>query len=316
MRDNSYRIRIATGAFTLPVMAGITIILWLLSGIGNIDLWIGLGVAGLMTFLLAELNNRNALLRIRSRLVGATFLALYAVCPLLHTWTFAMVPMVCLILSYFQLFSAYQRPHQEGEIFRAFLFLGIASWFYPLLLLIVPVLYLCLLIQLRALTWRTFLAGLMGLIVPYWFYAGWAIWNDVLDTAFLPFVDAFHFESPNYDAVPTSVLALLVYTGILAILSVLHFTRTAYNDKIRTRMFYYVMICIEVLLLLGCLFQPQHYNVLLRLLIANSAPLIAHYFALARGKVMNYLFNVSLLVLVAITIINYFDLWTLLSNSL
>lgn len=316
MRDNSYRIRIATGAFTLPVMAGIAILLWFIPGLGNIDLWTGLAVVGLTTFLLAELNNRNALLRIRSRLMGATYLALYVACPELHSWSFSMVPMVCLILAYFQLFAAYQKPHAEGEVFRAFMFLGIASWFYPLLLLVAPVLYFCLLIQLRILTWRTWFAGLMGLIVPYWFYAGWAIWNDVIDTAFLPFADAFRLTAPDYHSVPTGVLALLIYTSILTVLSIFHFTRTAYNDKIRTRMFFYVVICMEVLILIACLFQPQHYSVLLQLLIANSAPLIAHYFALARGKVMNYLFNFSLLTLGTITIFNYFDLWTLLSISL
>ena len=316
MRDNSFRIRIATGAFTLPVMAGVAVLLWLIPGIGDIALWIGLAVVGLTTFLLAELNNRNALLRIRSRLMGATFLALYAACPELHDGSFSMAPMFCLVLGYFQLFSAYQKPHAEGEVFRAFMFLGIASWFYPLLLLIAPVLYFCLLIQLRILTWRTWFAGLMGLMVPYWFYAGWAIWNDVIDTAFLPFVKAFHLTAPDYHSVPMDVLALLIYTSILALLSVFHFTRTAYNDKIRTRMFFYVMICMEALILLACLFQPQHYHVLLQLLIANSAPLIAHYFALARGKVMNYLFNISLLTLGTITIFNYFDLWTLLSISL
>lgn len=316
MRDNSLRIRIATGAFTLPIMAGIAIILWLIPGISDVELWIGLGVVGLTTFLLAELNNRNALLRIRSRMVGATFLALYTASPALHTWTFDMIPMVCLILSYFQLFAAYQQPHAEGDTFRGFLFLGIASWFYPLLLLVVPVLYICLLVQLRVLTWRTWFAGLLGLIVPYWFYAGWAIWNNVIDTAFLPFVEAFRFTSPDYHAVPTDVLAILSFTVIMAVLSMLHFSRTAYNDKIRTRMFYYVIICTEILILIACIFLPQHYNVLLRLLIVNSAPLIAHYFALAKGKVMNYLFNFCLFVLGVLTIFNYFDLWTLLSISL
>ena len=316
MRDNSFRIRIATGAFTLPVMAGIAILLWLIPDLGNLGLWMGLAIVGLTTFLLAELNNRNALLRIRSRMMGATYLALLAACPELHGWSFSMVPMVCLVLSYFQLFAAYQKPHAEGEVFRAYMFLGIASWFYPLLLFIAPLLYFCLLIQLRVLTWRTFFAGLMGLMVPYWFYAGWAIWNDVLNTAFLPFADAFHLNAPDYHSVPMGVVVLLIYTSLLALLSVFHFTRTAYNDKIRTRMFYYVIICMEIVLLLACLFQPQHYHVLLLLLIANSAPLIAHYLALGKGKIMNYLFDLSLIVLGVLTIFNYFDLWTLFSISL
>lgn len=316
MRDNSLRIRIATGAFTLPVMAGVTALLWIIPGFGDLGLWIGLVVLGLATFLLAELSNRNSLIRIRSRLVGATFLALYTACPSLHTWTFSMVPMVCLILSYFQLFSVYQRPHPEGEVFRGFLFLGIASWFYPLLILIAPVLYFCLMVQLRALTWRTWFAGLFGLLLPYWCYAGWAIYNNVLNTAFIPFVKAFNFDAPDYSAIPPEALSVFGFTAFISLLSIFHFSRTSYNDKIRTRMYYYVMISMEILILTACALQPQHYNILLRLLIANSAILVAHYFALAKGRIMNYFFNICLLTLGVLTIFNYFDLWTLLSTSL
>ena len=316
MRNNSFRTRFTTGAFTLPLVAGLVTVLWVLPGISDLNLWLGWAAVGLTTFMLAELNNRNALIRVRSRMVGATFLGLYLACPALHSWSTAMIPMLCLPLSYFQLFATYQKPHPEGNVFLGYLFLGIASWFYPPLLLCAAVLYFCLLIPLRALTWRTGFAGIFGLLLPYWFHLGWAIWSEQLDTAFLPFVEAFRFEATDFSVMPTSVFSWCCLTICLVLCSILHFSHTAYNDKIRTRMFYYVIISVEIFVVSALLLQPQAYQMLSNLLIVNGALLIAHYFTLGKGRVLDYWFIVVLSLWIILTIFNTLDLWTLLSISL
>ncbi|EJW94681.1 hypothetical protein, membrane [gut metagenome] len=309
MYNNSFRIRIATGTLTLPCMAGIATLLFPLPAFSDLLLWLGLGFIALNTYLLAELNNRHTLIRVRSRMVCSTFLALYASCPPLHSWTFALIPMLCLILSYFQFFYSYQEARPQFHVFQGFLYLGIASWFYPMLLLMVPVLYVCLLIPLRALTWRSFFSGGLGILLPFWFYSGWAIWNEQLDTAFATIGRAFLFPLPDYTVVPMAVKTTFLFTALSAIAAIVHLLYTAYNDKIRTRMYYYVIICVELLLLAACLLQPQHYRVLLSLLIANSAPLIAHHYTLAKGRIMDYWFVIALVFLSLITLFNYTDLW-------
>ena len=314
MRNNSFRIRYATGPFSLPIMAGITGLLWMLPDFSNLNLWAGLCVTGIVTYFLMELNNRNALIRIRSRMVSCTFLTFILSIPAFHSWSTDMIPMLCLTLSYLPLFATYQNPHPERLVFQSFLCLGCASWFYPPLLICALILYICLLIPLRALTWRGWFAGLFGIVVPYWFYTGWAIWNECLDTAFLPIIATFQFSSPDYSAVPTGMLVSNGFFTILALLAMLHYYRTAYNDKIRTRMFYYVIICVECFILAALYLQPQNYHILSYLLTVNSAPLIAHYFALSKNRIMNYWFILCFAILGAITFINYFDLWTLLSK--
>ena len=85
----------------------------------------------------------------------------------------------------------------------------------------------------------------------------------------------------------------------------LNFTRTAYVDMIRTRLYFYVFILIECLLMAALALQPQKTGVLLRLYIVNSTPLIAHHFTLGRGRWLNIWFIVSLLLLVGILVFNH-----------
>lgn len=312
MRENSFRTRVASGAFTLPFMAGLSVLLWLLPGFGGWQQWAGLAAVGLTTYLLAELNNRYALLRIRSRMVGSSFLALALACPGLRLLSPEHGAMVALVVAYFQFFAAYQQHRPEGHLFYAFLCWSLASFCWPPLLLAVPLLLLCLLLQLRALTGRSWLAAMMGVALPYWCLAAWGIWQESLRETFLPFAEAFRLAAPDYAAIPSAPLAVMGFTAVLSLLAMLHFSQTFYKDKIRTRLFYYFIISIELLLLLACALQPQHYTVLLPLLIANSAPVIAHYFALARGRAADYFFIVCLVLLTGLTLFNHLDLWTLL----
>ena len=61
---------IVTGEFTLPVMALLTLPLWALPDWANWSLWAGLVLTGFTAYLIMELNNRNTLLRIRSRMMS------------------------------------------------------------------------------------------------------------------------------------------------------------------------------------------------------------------------------------------------------
>lgn len=312
MHHSSYRNQITTGVLTLPVTTGIATLIWLMPDGSDLHRWLGLLLTGSLAFLLSELNNRNALIRTRSQMVGTTFMALLAPFTDMHDLSEAMIPTACLILSYFQLFSTYQRPRPEGQVFTSFLLLGIACWFYPLLLCFVPVVYTGLLIPLRALTWRTCFAGIFGLLLPFWGYAGYAIGTDRAEMALQPFTRGVALDFMNFSTVPTGVLAGFLLMTLLAVCSMLHFSYTAYGDKIRTRMFYYVIISIEIFLFGIFLLQPAGYRMSLSLLAANSAPLIAHHFTLGKGRLLDGWFLVCLLALAVLTLFNTLDLWTLL----
>ena len=86
MEEHTWRKKIVTGSFTLPVMALLTLAVWPLHDVADRMQWAGLVMTGLTAYLIMEMNTRNALLRIRSRMMSVTYLLLMSVCPMLHAW--------------------------------------------------------------------------------------------------------------------------------------------------------------------------------------------------------------------------------------
>lgn len=302
---HSFRHNVVTGTLTLPIMALLMLILWIIPSPQDIILWGGLAATFVTAYLIMELNNRNALLRIRSRMMSVTFLFLTLVCPSLHAWTTDYLPSMCLMLGYFMLFSSYQLARAEGYIFHAFLCLGVGSIVFPPMIIIGVAYYICMLFQLRNFTWRSFMAGILGLLVPYWLYAAYAIWNNRLDTAFLYLIPYTSFQIPNYQQLSLPQIVTFSIMAFFTLLSYIHFFHTAYNDKIRTRMLFYVIATIQIFLTIGIVFLPNSFDIQIRLFLTNSSLLIAHYYALGKGRFFNIWFNLSLILLITLGIFNY-----------
>ena len=295
-----------TSSFTLPIMALITLVVWMLPDLTHGLSWLSLGVTFVTAYLIMELNNRNALLRVRSRMMSATFLALMIACPMLHGWHVGQLCVVCLLLTYFTLFASYQLARPEGYVFHAFLFISLGSMFFPPMLVLVPVSYVSMMFQLRNFTWRSMVAGLLGVSVPYWVYAAYAIWRNQLDTAFDYLSEWF---CPQWLQFQVWNLHQWISVGVVfffALLAFVHLFRTAYNDKIRTRMLSYVIATFEVVIAAGLIVLPQYFEEWMRLFIANSSLLIAHYYALAKGRFFDTWFYLSVWIVVGLAVFNYF----------
>lgn len=311
MAGKSLRLRIAGSATTLPVTAAATAALWLLPFPPDAARWGGLLTTALAAYVMMECNNRNALLRIRSRMTTTSFLALTAACPFLHPWQPAMAAAVALLAALTLLFATYQQRHAEGRTFYAFFFLGLGSLLFPPLLLLVPLLCAAMLFYLRSLTGRSFLAALFGLALPYWGYVGWMGWHNRLDTAFAYMLPYLAPGPPDVSALPPQRMAALAAVLVLVVPAIFHFWRTAYNDKIRTRMLYHTLVLTVFGLLAMLVLRPQWHDALLRLLLAAGAPFVGHHFALARGRLMDVWFVVCLVLLAALAAAFRLLPWTL-----
>lgn len=309
MQNPTFRSRVVSGGFTLPVTALATSLVWILPDPTDAGLWTGLCMTLLTAYLIMELNNRHTLLRIRSRLMSSTFLLMMAVCPALHTWSLEAVPPLCLMLGYSVLFASYQLPRPEGYVFHTFLFLSAGSLCFPPMLLCCAGFYVSMLFHLRNLTWRTLTAGLLGAALPYWIYAAYAIWKNHLDTAFLYLEEWFTPRLPDFSLLTLPQWLTAGTFVFLALIASVHFVHTSYNDKIRTRLLFYVILTQEVLLFAGLAALPAHFSEMLRLFTANSALLIAHYYALTRGRFFDFWFVLSLIGLLALGGFNYLSFY-------
>ena len=317
MYHNTFRHRLTTGTWTLPIVAVLAALTWLTipllpAGEGaacSRDWWLGLLLVAAITYGLVECNNRNSLLRVRSRMVGSTYLLFVMACPALHSASWQYLPAAAILLAYFALFSTYGNPHAEGRVFHIFLAIGIACLFYAPLVLLVPVLLFSLAVHIRIMTLRTFGAALLGFLVPFWLLFGYTLWTGELG-AFLSYVqEVWQWRPSGLAGVPAWAVGSCGIIGFLSFVSSCHYLRTAFNDKIRTRMYFYAILMVHAVLLLLLILRPVDYAILLPLLAMNSAPLVGHHLTLARRRGSELWFYTCLLLLLVLLVANYFELW-------
>lgn len=308
MYRHSFRHRVVTGTFSFPLMALITGIFWIIPGLTDHDLWAGLISSAAITFLLTELSNRHSLLRIRSRMVSITYLLLMLINPALHYGILHLIPSLCLVLCYFTLYSSYQKIRPEGYIYHTFFFAGIGSLFYTPMLWLALGFYISIIFQLRNISWTSFVAGILGFITPYWIWAAYALWTQGPQQFFSDVAGRFSIPDIEWTAIGLPQYLSLGTITFLALLAFIHYFRTSYNDKIRTRMLYYIIATQQLILWALIFVYPTLFKEQFSLLILNSSILLAHYYSLAKGRYFRYWFNISVMLLAALGVYNYLTL--------
>ena len=308
MTGFTFKDQISESSATLFVAIALCAFAWSLTGTTDLLNWGGFAVTLVVAGSLRHMSNGNALMRTRTWMVPSTFLILCGAIFSLHPLNAIQIGVVSYAVSQYYLLQSYQEYHAERLIVVAFLFLGIASFFFPPLLYLAILYYVSMLVQLRAFTFRTLLAGFFGLLVVMEIYAGgvFLFGNvNVLYSYIFDLTDIRSFKIPQWTILQIANLGVV---GLLLIIGCFHYARTNFNDKIRTRMcFYIVMLQVLGLLALLCL-QPQNYKLLLPFLVFECSPIVGHYIVYSRGRFAGIMFIFILLLCMALTTFNY--LWT------
>lgn len=300
---------IAESTLTLPVMGGVSLLVWLLAGLVSREWWAQLACFAATVYVMVELSNTNALLRVRSRMVSGVFMALSCTaCFLFGSLTGAIVQL-CMVLSLQLLFHTYQSPEAVGRIYYAFLFVGIASLFFPQLLFIVPLLWLLMATQLQAFGWRALTVSLLGLLTPAWLIVSWLIFRSdlTLVTGWLHQLATF----PQPFAVSVLSLQQLAVWGfvvVLGVASIVHFLQRNYEDKTRVRLLYGFLTTLSMVFVIAILLLPGLYDPLMRLAIVCMSPLVAHFFTFTNTRITNIFF---LLAVLGVAVLTAYSLLTL-----
>ena len=308
--------QVAESRFTLPVVMAYAVAIWIVSGLlipsvpitsGELlrGAWAQFACFLVSAYLMVELNNSNALIRIYSRMVSSSFLVLICSGAFLFTSMSGAIAQLCAVGTYFLLFRCYQDNQSVGWTYYSFLCVGLASIVFPQAFYYVPLLWGFMFFQLSSLSWRTFFASIVGLLTPYWFAVPILIFQGQYDWLL------HHFEALaefNYDPTQLTVnqLLLFAFAVLLGITGTVHYARKKSADNIRIRLFYGCFIIMWLFTALFLLLQPQHYDVLIRVLIINVSPLIAHFLSLTYTRLTNYAFYAICAVALVLTL---FNLW-------
>lgn len=300
---------IAENRLLLPFTSVITLLVFFLSGSIEKQSWLPLSFLALSTYLISELNNIHSLIRVYSRMVSSSFLMLSsAACFLFSDFRPGLIQL-CLIAFYMALFQCYQVRHASKRVYFGFLCIGIVSTIFVQILYFVPFFWLIMTFNLRTFYAKSFFASLLGLITPYWFGSIYLFTTGEIGMLLNHFEGIATFMLPfNIMSLSLPQLLTLAYVFVLAFIGTIHFIRKKYQDKIRIRMLYRTFITINILTFALLIVQPQHYSLLLPMLIVNTSPLIAHFITLTRTRQTNI---VSLLIFLLNFILIGYNLWIL-----
>ena len=255
------------------------------------------------------LNNQNALIRIYSRMVSCAFLVLSCAACFLLPDIRGGIMQLFVVAAYLILFQSYQNQQAVGTTYYGFMMLGLASLACPHIIYFVPLIWLLMATNLLSLSWRTWQASLLGLLTPYWFVCAWLAYQKDLTPLISHLSPLIDFQFPiRHASLGFNILITCGLLVICAAIGIVHFIRKSSYDSIRIRLLYGIFIWMDLFAFALLVFQPQHYDMLLRIIIINTAPLTAHFLALTYTKITNAAFLVLTGLILLVTVYN---LWSI-----
>ena len=99
-------------------------------------------------------------------------------------------------------------------------------------------------------------------------------------------------------------IILFIVVAALALIGAINFWRQSYEERIRTRQIYDFLQWLGVAVSIFILLQPQHFDTLIRVVLICASPFIAHFFTFTSTKVTYYLFIITVLLLLALSIVS------------
>jgi hypothetical protein len=299
--------RVSESRIALPLTGLYAIGVCLASGLSHGEQLISIALLMVSAMLIAWLNNANVLIRIYSRMVSCAFLLLSTMAIfLVPSWQGELVGALT-ILSLIFLFNAYQDKRASGLIFYSFAALSTASIFFVQILYFVPLLWILLMMNLMAMTFRHFIASILGILAPYWFIGGYYAYLGGAEMLVEHFIPLIEFSNTfDYQGITDQQIITFAFVVLLSITGAVHFIRTSYKDKIRVRMLFDFFIVMSIATTAFIVIEPQHFDYLLRMLIIFTSPLIGHFISLTNTKVTNIAFYAIIIITLAITVFNIF----------
>lgn len=321
MRKRRFQNNVSKSSLTLPLCMVLGTLVWFWN-IAAHDLQYSAGPfatlfsAAATTYIVMETANKFALLRIRSNMVASVWVVGIALMPFLYHWSAGWMAVPVLAGCHYVMFHTYQNANTSVvPVFHTFVLLGVASLSIPQMLVFVPLFYWYLLVFMRCMSWRSLWAGVVGLILPLCFVIGWSIvtddytflserWESLLSTRLFAAEDYVMFQ--DYRSPRTLFMAFIT---MLSLTGIVHYLRNYYNDKIRTRMYLYIYIIQTSICWLMIMCMPSCFDLLAPSLMLCASTMVAHFFTLTGTWVSNAFFCLTLLVAVALILINL-GIWT------
>ena len=261
-------------------------------------------------YLMLRIISNNSLYSTRTYFAPSLFLMLICGAPFALPFTAGLITLTLTLISISILLSSYEQTRAISEYVSAFVFFGIATLFVPKWMYLLPFLFIgCSFIG--TLTFRAFLASLLGLIAPYWIAAGVLFIIDEFSHFTLPFLEMARFSPIDYAHLPLEQIFSFALVTLFSLPAVFTLPRSFQSLNERTRVAYSFLITLLVGLLLLSGFQPTLFENFFPL-FACLTSLLVNQMLLAIPKRKNWMGLLTIIVLLIVYLTR--PLWMLLST--
>lgn len=218
--------------------------LWNIFSFAKSNLWLGFILSIISTIIIAlnivRFNAKYSLLNKQSALPGLIFVLIICGMPTAQSFSPIWITTILLTISIEYLFIAYHQRNTTKECFLAAFWISASSLFFYKVLLLIPLLFI-LMLALRVITFKSLLATLIGIILPWLFTLGYYLALGNMSDYF----EYLHFSLGKiiqyYNHSAFSIIYLVTIIGLF-IISLFSIFSEYGKKKIFTRKQYQVFI--------------------------------------------------------------------------
>lgn len=251
-------------------------------------------------------NIKHAFIRRRTLLPPAVAILLFSCIPSELAMSPYYIAALCMVLIVNALFEAHSFGYRQGSAYKVTFYLTLGSLFAPILLLYLPILWICLM-RVRSFSFKSFLASIFSLLVLYIPVFSYFFLTENIEGFLKPFIKLSNIDWSILPVLQYSILQYVIL-GVLALLFLMILIDNSVNsfkDKIRVRVFSAVLTIIVLFSFLCTLLLNIDTETTLFTGLAVGALQIAHFFSLAQKKVTAVIFLVCFLTLIAVSLLPF-----------
>lgn len=275
----------------------------LVSAICSIILTVGLATIS------AHINTTHVLIRRKTNLVPAVVILLFSCHPLFIYVSAGYISTLLFSLIISMLFTSYNNEHKQIFAFKTSFFLALGSLFTPVLLLYLPVLWICL-GMMRCINFKAFLATLLGFFVLYFPAFSFYLFTDNLEAFVAPFTSVSLEQLSELKAMELNIINWVILGFTLLLLSIIIADNyiNRHKDKIRTRAYLRLLSFIVIFSIIAYLFLNINPKLNIFIGLSTGTFLIVHFFALAEKRGTAILFYICIIFYIFICISSFLSL--------
>jgi hypothetical protein len=302
-----------SGRYALPLSVALALVCWSISFTlsGQFSSWVSCAIGFLsytiIGYLLILLNNTFALIHIRASVQTIIYFLLVGACPMIHRMMPEDVASAMYLLGLFVLLYSYQQAYASIQHFYAFLFLGIGSLLYPRLTYFTPLFWVGA-YMFQSLSWKSFAAGCLGWLLPYWFLLAYAYLTDDLSLFTAPFGALTDFTPITQRGFVPWEMATLSFLLVLFVVSAAHGLTNNFQEKMRTQVYQQFFMLLTLFFFLYVLIQPIETTRILPFLLINISLLTGHFAVHTNTRASNRFVIGTLVVLLLLFIFNLWEI--------